>query len=70
MTVEEMNVKQIERAIVRLPARELAELMTWLEDYHARVWDKRIEDDLESGRLDTLLAEVDEEYNTGPTEPL
>jgi hypothetical protein len=36
--------------------------MHWLEDYHAQIWDKQIEGDLEAGRLETLLAEVEEEY--------
>ena len=70
MAVKEMGVKQIERAIAQLPAKELAELVTWLEDHHAQVWDKQIEEDLEAGRLDALLAEVDEEYEAGLTEPL
>jgi len=70
MTIKDMGVKQIEQAIVKLPARELVELVTWLEDYHARVWDKRIEEDLESGRLDALLTEVNEEYKAGLTESL
>jgi hypothetical protein len=32
-----MGVKQIERAITELPAKDLAELMSWLEGYHAQV---------------------------------
>ena len=70
MAMKDMGVKQIERAIRQLPAKDLAELMSWLEDYHAQVWDKRIEEDLETGRLDTLLTEVDEEYEAGLTQPL
>jgi hypothetical protein len=70
MVIKEMGVKQIEKAITQLPAKELAELVSWLEDYHAQVWDKRIEDDLESGRLDAMLAEVDQEYEAGLTQPL
>ena len=70
MAMKDMGVKQIERAITQLPARELAELVSWLEDYQAQVWDKRIEEDLETGRLDTLLTEVDEEYEAGLTQPL
>lgn len=70
MVIKEMGVKQIERAITQLPAKELAELVSWLENYHAQVWDKRIEDDLQAGRLDTLLAGVDQEYEAGLTQPL
>ena len=65
-----MSVKEIEAAIARLPAIELAELMTWLEEYHAQVWDKQIEDDLEAGRLDNLLSDVDGEYQSGLIRPL
>ena len=70
MTVKEMDIKQIEVAITQLPPEELAELVSWLEDYHAQVWDKQIENDLEAGRLDKVLAEVEEEYEAGLTEPL
>jgi len=65
-----MSVKEIETAITQLSATELAELMAWLTEYHAQAWDKQIEDDLESGRLDALLAEVDDEYNAGLAQPL
>ena len=62
--MEAMGVKQIEQAIAQLPTKELAELVSWLEDYHAQVWDKQIEDDLQDGRLDSLLEQVDKEYET------
>ncbi len=65
-----MSIKEIEIAIARLPAIDLAELMVWLENYHAQVWDKQIEEDLEAGRLDALLAEVDKEYGAGLGQPL
>lgn len=70
MATKDVGVKQIERAITQLPAKDLAELMSWLEDYHAQVWDKRIEEDLKTGRLDALLAEVDEECEAGLPQPL
>jgi hypothetical protein len=70
MATKQLGVKQIERAIAQLPAKDLAELMRWLEDHYAQVWDKRIEEDLEAGRLDTVLAEVDQEYEAGLSQPL
>jgi len=57
-----MSVKEIEVAITQLPPKELTELVTWLGEYHAQVWDRQIERDLEAGRLDALLAEIGEEY--------
>jgi len=60
-----MSVKEIEAAIRQLPARELDELFSWLADYRAQVWERQIEDDLEQGRLDALLSEVDREIESG-----
>ena len=34
------------------------------------VWDEQIADDLDTGRLDALLAEVDQEYEAGLARPL
>jgi hypothetical protein len=65
-----MSVAEIESAIAQLPAKEVAELMAWLHEYHDQVWDRQIEDDLEAGRLDKLLAEVDEEHRAGLARPL
>jgi hypothetical protein len=65
-----MSIAEIESAISQLPAREFAELMAWLQEYRERVWDKQIEDDLEAGRLDKLLAEVEKEHGKGLAKPL
>lgn len=66
----EMSVQEIEVAIMQLPAEELVELSNWLEEYRAQVWDRQIEADLEAGRLDALLAEVDAEYEAGLAQSL
>ncbi len=60
-----MSIVEIEAAITQLPAEEVDALMSWLERYHSELWDKQIADDLESGRLDDLLSEVDKEYEAG-----
>lgn len=65
-----MSVTEIKAAITELSPEDLNKLITWLEDYHARAWDSQIESDLESGRLDSVLAEVDKEYESGLAEPL
>ena len=65
-----MSVKEIEKAIIELPNKEISALMSWLAEYHAQLWDKQIEDDLDSGRLDALLTEVDKEYEAGLARPL
>ena len=65
-----MSLQEIESAIVRLPPSELAELTVWLAEYRERLWDRQIENDLEAGRLNCLLAEVDQEYDAGLAKPL
>ena len=65
-----MSVQEIEAAIIKLPIKRLIELSTWLEEHQARVWDEQIEEDLATGRLDAILAEVDVEYETGLAQPL
>lgn len=65
-----MSIKEIEAAITKLPAQEAAELMAWLAKRHARLWDQQIEDDLDAGRLEGLLSEVEKEYQAGLAKPL
>jgi hypothetical protein len=48
------TVPEIERAIERLPAEELARLRAWFADYDAAHWDSQIERDAAAGRLDAL----------------
>ncbi len=65
-----MTIQEIEQAITELSPDELARLREWFDEYFAQVWDEQIERDAASGRLDKLIAEVDEEYNAGQSKPL
>ncbi|MGD2179916.1 hypothetical protein [Lusitaniella coriacea] len=65
-----MSIKELETAIMRLSVREVSELTVWLIEYHQQLWDKQIEEDLESGQLDALLDEVEREYEAGTAKPL
>jgi hypothetical protein len=65
-----MSVKDIERAITQLPNNEITQLVAWLENYHHQIWDKQIENDLDAGRLDALIAEAEKEYEAGLARPL
>jgi hypothetical protein len=57
------TVQEIERAIEKLSDEELAEIRAWL-------WDRDIERDADSGRLDTLAEEAMQEYRSGKTTQL
>ena len=65
-----MTIQEIEQAITELDPDELARLREWFDAYYAKIWDEQIEQDTASGRLDKLIAEVDEEYNAGLSKPL
>lgn len=65
-----MSVKEIELAITQLPSTEVSHLVVWLEDYHHKLWDQQIENDLDAGRLDDLIAKAEEDYKAGLARPL
>ena len=65
-----MSIKEIETAITQLAAKEVVELSTWFENYHAQVWDKQIADDLNAGRLDAFIDEANKEHEAGLSRPL
>lgn len=56
--------------MTQLPKQDEVELVSRFEHYHAPMWDREAEDDLEAGCLDALLAEVDKEYEAGLAQPL
>ncbi len=65
-----MSVKEIEKAIQDLPRTEVAEIASWVANYHARLWDEQIAEDLAANRLDHMIREVDAGYDAGLAKPL
>jgi hypothetical protein len=65
-----MTITELEKAVTQLSEEELIRFRAWFDEYYAQMWDKQIEADVQSGRLDDLLAEVEEEYNAGLSKPL
>jgi hypothetical protein len=65
-----MNVKEIESAISELPPAQIAELADWFDAYRAQLWDQQIEQDQDSGRLQSLLDEVRQDLESGRCKPL
>jgi hypothetical protein len=52
-----MTLQEIQSAITKLAPSEIAELADWLTEYQAGLWDRQIEEDSKSGKLDKLLLE-------------
>ena len=64
------DVKALEEAVKALPPQDLAEFRCWFADFDLAAWDRQIEVDASSGKLDALLAEAEEDYNAGPPREL
>jgi hypothetical protein len=62
------NVKSIEYAVESLPPSELAEFRRWFVEFDGHAWDRQIEEDASSGKLDHLAAEALAVYRVGSAE--
>jgi hypothetical protein len=65
-----MSVEDLESAISRLSAEELARFSAWFEDFIADRWDRQIEADIKAGRLDAAGKRADEDFEAGRCTPL
>ena len=54
-----MTVAEIESAIEKLPPNEVSKLSEWFAEFEAQIWDKKIERDLQNGKLQSLIEEVE-----------
>jgi hypothetical protein len=60
-----MNTRlEVESAIKQLPEGEVRYLAKWLQDYLDEMWDRQIEADLASGKLDRLIAQAEADIAT------
>ena len=59
------TVQQIEEAVQRLPAEELAAFRAWFAEFDATQWDRQVEADVTAGRLDWLVEEARQDLREG-----
>ena len=60
-----MSIKEIEQAVSKLSRDELAAFRKWFIEFDWEAWDREIEEDVASGRLDAVIQEVDDDIRTG-----
>ena len=48
------TIQEIQQAISHLTAVDLANFRRWFEEFDARVWDSKLEQDAASGKLDKI----------------
>lgn len=53
------TLPEIEAAIKKLPEGDVWQLSVWLQEYLDEMWDRQIEADLASGKLDKLIAKAE-----------
>ncbi|MEA2235568.1 MAG: hypothetical protein QOC81_292 [Thermoanaerobaculia bacterium] len=59
------KVQALEEEIERLSPSELAELQEWLAEREADAWDREIEQDAASGKLDKLFEKSMADHRAG-----
>ena len=62
------TVQEIEKAITQLPKDNLTVLREWFEEFEAKMWDERFEEDVQSGKLEKLANEAIADF-TNPKHP-
>jgi hypothetical protein len=60
-----MTVEDLEKAVSKLPPDDLARFRAWFEEFEATRFDRKIERDATSGRLDRLAEQALADYRQG-----
>ena len=64
------KVERIEQQIKDLSEQELAQLRDWFAAFDAAAWDRQLEADLHSGKLDALAEQARKAHAAGRTTKL
>ncbi|MGI8668918.1 MAG: hypothetical protein ACR2J3_03615 [Aridibacter sp.] len=64
------TVTKITSAIKKLPPNEFSEFSEWFTEFEAQVWDKKIENDLQNGKLQSFINKAEEDFLEGKCQPL
>jgi hypothetical protein len=59
------ELEELEKRIRNLPPEELAKFRAWFVEFDHVMWDRQIESDAKSGKLDRLLNEALADYKAG-----
>ena len=65
-----MSVQELQAAVSTLSFQELSAFHTWFDEFAADAWDRQIEEDMKSGKLDALYDGLQEEAERGELRPL
>jgi len=65
-----MTVSEIESAIEKLAPSEVSKLSEWFAEFEAQIWDEQIDEDLQKGKLQSLIKEAEKDCAEGKCQPL
>jgi hypothetical protein len=65
-----MSIEELQSAVTQLPTADLDRFARWFEEFLADEWDRRIEADIQTGRLDEAARRADEDFEAGRCTPL
>ena len=65
-----MSIDEIENAVTQLSAHEMARFSQWFDEFRAEQWDRQIEEDIRSGKLDESARQADDDFEAGNCSPL
>ena len=60
-----INTQELKTTVSKLSPDELLQFSEWFEEFMADQWDKKIESDILSGRLDAAGKNADNEFIAG-----
>ena len=60
-----MTIRDIEKAVTKLPRQKLFAFRAWFYQFDARTWDKQFENDVSSGKLDSLANTAIDDFKNG-----
>jgi len=59
------ELEELENRIRNLPPEDLAKFRAWFVEFDHVLWDRQIQSDSKSGKLDQLVNEALADYKTG-----
>lgn len=59
------TIKEIEKAVRQLSAKDLAAFRAWFAEFDSEFWDRQLEEDAAAGKLDALADEALQDYREG-----
>ena len=64
------TVEEIESAISGLPPEEYTRVRDWFINRDNRLWERKLEEDSTSGRLNHIVQEIEKDIAAGRVKPL